>query len=60
MFFGLLHVLPTVAAFLASYPEINVRLLFSDRNLQIVEDHVDVAVRIGQLPDSTLVATRVG
>ncbi len=58
--FGLLHVLPTVTAFLASFPEINVRLLFSDRNLQIVEDHMDVAVRIGQLPNSAMIATRVG
>ena len=58
--FGRLHVLPIVTAFLESYPEINIRLLFSDRNLQFVEDHVDVAVRIGRLPDSALVATRVG
>ena len=58
--FGRLHVLPIVAAFLASYPEINIRLLFSDRNLQFMEDHVDVAIRIGRLPDSALVATRVG
>ena len=60
LFFGLLHVLPIVTTFLAAFPEINVRLLFSDRNLQIVEDHVDVAVRIGHLLDSAMVATRVG
>jgi DNA-binding transcriptional LysR family regulator len=60
VFFGRLHVLPIVTEFLAAYPEINVRLLFSDRNLHLIEDHVDMAVRIGSLPDSTMIATRVG
>src|SRR5215475_3266654 len=60
IFFGRLHILPTVAEFLAAYPEINVRLLLSDRNLHLIEDHVDMAVRIGPLPDSTMIATRVG
>jgi DNA-binding transcriptional LysR family regulator len=58
--FGRLHVLPIVTAFLAAYPEINVRLLLSDRNLDLIEDHVDMAVRIGSLPDSSMIATRVG
>lgn len=58
--FGRLHVLPLVTAFLARHPEIRVRLELSDRNADIIEDHVDVAVRIGRLPDSTLMATRVG
>ena len=57
---GRLHVLPIVTEFLVSFPQINVRLLFSDRNLQFVEDHVDVAVRIGRLPDSGMIAARVG
>lgn len=58
--FGRLHILPVVAEFLAAYPEIDVRLLLSDRNLHLVEDHVDVAVRIGRLPDSGLIASLVG
>ncbi len=58
--FGRLHVLPIVADFLARQPAIDVRLLLSDRTIHIVEDHVDMAVRIGRLPDSALVATRVG
>ncbi len=58
--FGRLHILPVVTEFLAAYPEINVRLLLSDRNLHLIEDHVDMAVRIGPLPDSTMIATRVG
>jgi DNA-binding transcriptional LysR family regulator len=58
--FGRLHILPIVAEFLAAYPEINVRLMLSDRNLHLVEDHVDMAVRIGPLQDSSMVASRVG
>ena len=58
--FGRLHVLPVVTAFLAVYPDINVRLALSDRNAHLIDDHMDVAVRIGALPDSGLVATRVG
>jgi DNA-binding transcriptional LysR family regulator len=58
--FGRLHVLPPVNEFLGAYPEINVRLTLSDRNVHLVDDHIDVAVRIGALADSGLVATRVG
>jgi DNA-binding transcriptional LysR family regulator len=58
--FGRLHVLPIVADFLALYPEINVRLLLADRNVHLVDDHIDMAVRIGRLPDSSMGATRVG
>lgn len=58
--FGRLHVLPTINDFLARFPDINVRLVLSDRNVNLVDDHVDMAVRIGPLPDSSMVATRVG
>jgi DNA-binding transcriptional LysR family regulator len=58
--FGRLHVLPTVTAFLASYPEVNVRLVLGDRWVNLLEEHVDLAVRIGELADSSLVATRCG
>ena len=58
--FGRLHVLPTINDFLAHFPDINVRLVLSDRNVNLVDDHVDMAVRIGPLPDSSMVATRVG
>lgn len=60
LLFGRLYILPIVTEFLVAYPEIDVRLLLSDRNLHLVEDHVDMAVRIGRLPDSTMIATRVG
>jgi DNA-binding transcriptional LysR family regulator len=58
--FGQQHVVPVMASFLAHYPDIDARLLLTDRNVHFLEEHVDVAVRIGQLPDSTLVAIRIG
>lgn len=58
--FGRLHVLPIVADFLAAFAEIDVRLVLADRNLHLVDDHVDMGVRIGPLADSTMVATRIG
>jgi DNA-binding transcriptional LysR family regulator len=58
--FGRLHVLPVIADFLALFPEINVRFVLADRNVHLVDDHVDMAVRIGKLPDSAMVATRIG
>ncbi|WP_117193559.1 LysR family transcriptional regulator [Rhizobium terrae] len=58
--FGRLHVLPLVSEFLSLYPQINIRLLLSDRNAQLLEDHIDLAVRIGKLADSSMVAMRVG
>lgn len=60
LLFGRLHVLPHVAEFLAAWPEITVRLLLFDYNVDLIDDHVDMAVRIGKLPDSTMVATQVG
>jgi DNA-binding transcriptional LysR family regulator len=58
--FGKLHVTPIVLAFLAAYPQVNVRVVLFDHVIDLVENHVDVAVRIGRLPDSGLVATRIG
>jgi DNA-binding transcriptional LysR family regulator len=57
---GRMHVVPVVAAFLKTYPDIQIRLQLSDRVVNLLEDHIDVAVRIGTLPDSSLIATRVG
>jgi DNA-binding transcriptional LysR family regulator len=58
--FGRLHVLPIALEFLKAYPDIDIRILLVDRVVDLLEDHVDVAVRIGELPDSSLVATRIG
>jgi DNA-binding transcriptional LysR family regulator len=58
--FGKLHVAPIIHAFLAAYPDVTVRLVLSDQVIDMVEAHIDVAVRIGRLPDSDLIARQVG
>ena len=58
--FGRLHVLPVAVEFLEAYSDVDVRLVLGDRLLNLRDDHVDLAIRIGTLPDSTLVATRIG
>ena len=58
--FGRLHVLPVAVDFLKAHPEIDLALALSDRVVNLREDEVDVAVRIGPLRDSALIATRVG
>ena len=57
---GRLHVLPVINQFLAQYPDITVRLLLSDRNIDLIDSHADLALRIGELADSSMIATRVG
>ncbi len=58
--FGRLHVLPVIAEFLENHPDVSVRLVLSDRDENLLEEHIDVAVRIGPLPDSGLTARSVG
>lgn len=58
--FGRLHVVPVVAAFLELHPEVDVQLRLGDRNVHLIEEHIDLALRIGALPDSNLVATQLG
>lgn len=58
--FGRLHVLPVTTEFLKAYPEVDIQLLLTDRPLNQIDDHLDLAVRIGTLPDSRLIAVRVG
>lgn len=58
--FGRRFVLPIVTEFLATYPAIRARLLLSDSNAQLIDEHIDMAVRLGRLPDSSLMAMRVG
>lgn len=58
--FGQLHVRPVLDAFLDANPEVQARLLLLDRVANLVEEGIDVAVRVAHLPDSTLVAARLG
>jgi len=58
--FGRLHVLPVVNVLLDAHPMLSIHLSLSDRNVHLIEEGVDVAVRIGELADSSLIATKMG
>lgn len=58
--FGRMHVAPVLAAFLQAEPRVTASLLMADRVVNLVEEGIDVAVRIGALSGSSLVARRVG
>lgn len=58
--FGRLHVLPVAMEFLKAFPDINIRMVLADHAVNLLEDQIDLAVRIGALPDSSLIAARVG
>jgi DNA-binding transcriptional LysR family regulator len=58
--FGRIHLLPVALEFMAMYPEINIRFILSDRKVNLLEEGVDLAIRIGNLADSSLIATRIG
>ncbi|MGY3031230.1 DNA-binding transcriptional LysR family regulator [Bradyrhizobium sp. USDA 4354] len=57
---GHMHLLPIALEFMEAYPEIALRLVLTDRIVNTVDENIDVSVRIGSLPDSNLIATRVG
>ena len=58
--FGRLHVLPVVADMLGRHRDLSVRLLLVDRNIRLVEEGIDVAIRIGALRNSSLRSIRIG
>jgi DNA-binding transcriptional LysR family regulator len=60
LLFGRLHVNPLMSEYLRRYPDVTGELQLSDRIINLVEDGVDIAVRIGHLPDSSVVAKAVG
>lgn len=57
--FGKLHVLPVVTKLLDQYPGLSIEMRLFDRNVRIVDEGIDIAVRIGQLADSSLKATQI-
>ncbi|MCP1313126.1 MULTISPECIES: LysR family transcriptional regulator [unclassified Halomonas] len=59
MSFGVRYLAPLVARFMVEHPKLQVRLDLNDRRVDLVEEGYDVAIRIGQLADSTLVARRI-
>lgn len=58
--FGRRHMAPLVARFLDIYPETQIELVLNDRNLDLIEEGLDVALRIAPLSDSTLMVRKVG
>ena len=57
---GRTHILPIIVEFQRAFPDIRMRMQLTDRSVSLLEEHVDVAVRVGELPDSSMIATRVG
>jgi len=57
---GHMHLTPITVEFLRAYPDIALRLVLTDRVVNTVEENIDVSIRIGTLPDSSMIATRIG
>lgn len=58
--FGKLYIMPIITEYLNLYPKVKIEALFVDRVVNVFEEGLDIAVRIGHLPDSSLMASRVG
>jgi len=58
--FARLHIVPRLAAFLAQHPALEIELVLDDRNVDLVEEGIDVAFRMGTLVDSALAARKIG
>jgi DNA-binding transcriptional LysR family regulator len=58
--FGRLHVMPIINRILCAYPALSVRLTLADRNVLLVDEGVDVAIRIGEPADSSMISTKLG
>lgn len=58
--FGKIFIIPVILAYLEQHPAVNVNALFLDRVVNLVEEGIDIAIRIGELPDSSLRAIPVG
>jgi len=58
--FGRMYVVPHLPEFFARYPDLSIDLDVSDRHVSLVEDGIDIAIRMGRLQDSSLVARRIG
>jgi DNA-binding transcriptional LysR family regulator len=57
---GHTHLLPLAVEFLQEYPDISLRLMLTDRIVNTVDEDIDIAIRVGTLPDSGMIATRIG
>lgn len=57
--FGRLHVIPNLSAFLAEHPDLEIELVLDDRHVDLVNEGIDVALRMGAMPDSNMTARRI-
>jgi DNA-binding transcriptional LysR family regulator len=57
--FGRLHVIPNLSSFLAEHPELDIELVLDDRHLDLVNEGIDVSLRMGAMPDSNMTARRI-
>jgi len=57
---GRIHLVPLLTQFLERYPNVNVNLQLEDRFIDMVAENIDVSIRIGSLPDSSLIARKLG
>lgn len=58
--YGSIHLAPLIATFLQAHEQVNIELVLSDSNVNLIDEKVDVAIRIGKLDDSNMVAKKVG
>ena len=58
--FGRLHILPRLGRFHAAWPKVRTELVLGDRSVNLVEERIDVAIRIGTIRDESLIARRIG
>lgn len=58
--FARLHVLPRLPVFLEQHPSLDIDIVLDDRNIDLIEEGIDVALRMGQLADSSLTARKLG
>jgi len=58
--FARMHIIPRLGPFLEQYPNVNIEVVLDDRNLNLVEDGIDVGLRMGNLNDSSLTARKIG
>jgi DNA-binding transcriptional LysR family regulator len=58
--FARLHIVPAIGQFLEAHPELNVDLVLDDRNVDLLEEGIDIGLRIGPLEDSSMTARKIG
>jgi DNA-binding transcriptional LysR family regulator len=58
--FARLHIVPAIGRFLEAHPDLNVDMVLDDRNVDLLEEGIDIALRMGQLEDSSMTARKIG